>query len=157
MKILKQVFIIIIVSLVFGLIFNHFSEDGVNPFAGFDANIDVSKDARCINDFDEILTYFSMDSAVFIDTRDRKTFASGHIPEALNAPYYYMERAYGMIGERLLTAEVIILYGQDAKDIAPVRTADYYQELGDRKLLILYGGYEKWVESGMPIDKKEQK
>ncbi len=153
MKLFKELVIFILFSLVFGFVFNHFSAEGVDPFSSFDAGIDVSKDLRAMKDFDAVLGHFENRTALFIDTRDREDYLAGHIPGALNAPYYYMELSYSMVSEEILNYNTIILYGTDQDDIAPVRTADYYQVLTDRELKILYGGIKTWNDAGLPLEK----
>jgi 3-mercaptopyruvate sulfurtransferase SseA len=157
MKILKQALAIAISALVAGILFNLVFATGINPFGSFTGDIDISKDHRAIMNINDVVTAFENSNTVFIDARDEKDYLAGHIPRALNAPYFYMERAYSLIADKILRADTIIFYGADEKDIAPLRSADYYNGLpGFKNIQILYGGISKWKAAGLPIDRGDE-
>lgn len=153
MKILKQALSIAFTALAMGILFNLIFGTGINPFGSFAGDIDISKDHRAIVNFNDVVTAFENGDTVFIDARDEKDYVAGHIPRALNAPYFYMERAYSLIADKILRTDTIIFYGSDDKDIAPLRSADYYGNLpGFKNIRILFGGLAKWKAAGLPID-----
>lgn len=152
MKIFKQALLIAAAALAAGIIFNLVFDTGVNPLGGYAAGIDISKDFRAIVDFNDVITAFEHGNTVFIDVRDRKDYLAGHIPGALNAPYFYMERAYAMIADKIHLPDHLLFYGEDEKDIAPLRSADYYQHYNYQNINILFGGIERWKAAGLPLD-----
>jgi len=152
MKILKQTLFIVFSALAMGILFNLIFATGINPFGSFTGDIDISKDHRAIVNFNDVVTAFENGDAVFIDARDKKNYLAGHIPRALNAPYFYMERAYGLIADKIRLSDALIFYGSDEKDIAPLRSADYYQNYNFQNIRILYGGLAKWKAAGLPLD-----
>jgi 3-mercaptopyruvate sulfurtransferase SseA len=153
MKILKQAITIAFSALAAGILFNLVFGAGINPFGSFTGDIDISKDHRAIVNLKDVIAAFEDSNTVFIDARDEKDYLAGHIPRALNAPYFYMELAYSMIAEKILRADTLVFYGADEKDIAPLRSADYYKNLpGFDNIRILYGGISKWKTYGLPLD-----
>jgi|GEM_PF-7061846 len=153
MKIVLRALLIAFVALIVGVSYNLISEDGINPFKCFGGDHDISLDSRAITDINIAIDAFEKARAVFIDTRSSEEYKEAHIPGALNASYFYMERAYAFISEKIHTTDLLILYGEDSMDIAPVRTADYYEHLGFNRVRILYGGLERWINEGLPVER----
>lgn len=156
MKILKQSLILALLAFAIGILFNLVFTSGVNPFKGFTSGIDISLDHRALVEFSNVISAFEDGSSVFIDARDKKDFEKGHIPHSLNAPYFYMERSYSFIAEKIHLTDTLVFYGEDEKDIAPLRSADYYEKLGFKKTKIVLGGIEKWKALGLPLDGRNE-
>lgn len=152
MKIIKQALIIALLAIGVGIVFNLLYGAGINPFKSFASDIDISLDHRAIVNIDDAISAFESQNTVFIDARDEKHYQIEHIPHSLNAPYFYMERAYALIAEKIHLTDLLVFYGADEKDIAPLRSADYYQNLGFKNIKVLFGGIARWKVSGLPLD-----
>jgi rhodanese-related sulfurtransferase len=152
MKILKQGALIILLSLIVGVGFNLLFDTGVSPFSPFGDPQSHLNDPRRISTSD-LITAIENRSAIIIDTRDKEDFASGHIPGALNAPYFYMEIAYNDVVDKISLSDRLVFYGYNIADIAPVRSMDYYHYLNFQNLKIYLDGYEKWQSEGLPVEK----
>jgi rhodanese-related sulfurtransferase len=156
MKIIKQSLIIFLLAIAAGILFNLFYGSSINPFKSFASDIDISLDPRAIVDLEDVIATFEGQNTVFIDARDEKNYLNEHIPHSLNAPYFYMERAYAFIADKIHLTDTIVFYGANDWDIAPLRSADYYQNLGFKNAKILFGGIAKWKASGLPIDGRNE-
>ncbi len=101
---------------------------------------------------------FAAGLAVFIDSRTRTDFASGHIPGALSLP----------LDEVKDTAKVRESLSQGPIFLSPERTLVVYCEGGDcqtsialaklihgqgfRDIRILMGGWAEWTAAGLPVE-----
>ncbi|MBN2134301.1 MAG: rhodanese-like domain-containing protein [Acidobacteria bacterium] len=156
MKLWHELLILVAFAIFLGVGFNLVSEEGIKPFSVFGSDIDISHDPKAIINFDEVISAFEEGNAVFVDTRSKEEYIAGHIPGAISAPYYYMELVYPLVAEKVFETTPVILYGQDAGDISALRTADYYV-LYFKHVRILYGGIEKWISEGLPLDQGDAK
>jgi rhodanese-related sulfurtransferase len=102
---------------------------------------------------------FAGGAAVFIDSRTRAEFASGHIPGALNLP----------LGEVKETDNLVDSLGREPFPLSPERTLVVYCEGEDcqtsvalaklihgrglRDIRIPMGGWAEWREAGLPVEK----
>ena len=95
MKILKECLLIVLFSCLCGFLFNAFSPNGIALVGQWDTSKGViSAVSRSkpvvhdleISDISAAKEIFDSGSALFVDARDGKTYAAGHIKGAVSLP-----------------------------------------------------------------------
>ena len=89
----------------------------------------------------------SGDKVVVIDVRDPDEFRDGHIEAASNISRGFLEFRIGTAVTDPNTP--IVLYCQTG--LRSVLAAKALRELGYTTVINLQGGYQKWVQSGLPV------
>lgn len=85
---------------------------------------------------------------IFIDVRDRATYAAGHPKGAINIPLaqLYTEREKLPKSDR----EIVLICGNySASGVG----FSYLQHYGFRNISRIPGGYTEWLVAGLPIEK----
>src|SRR5213078_2835953 len=86
---------------------------------------------------------------VVIDVRDPDEYRDGHIEAASNISRGFLEfRIGGAVSD---PSTPIVLYCQTG--LRSVLAAKQLKELGYQNVINLAGGYQKWVQSGLPVVK----
>ncbi len=118
---------------------------------------------------DELVPLLDKPSVRVLDIRDPKSYASGHVPGAVSAPYGSWRGPATNPGELpalpKLTARVqslglvpdtrvvVVSSGDDATDFgASARVYWTLKVLGFKELSILNGGMAAWREAKLPLD-----
>jgi len=119
-----------------------------------DAGNSVIKSKIQLINLEQTYNLFSKDSVVFIDARDKWDFAEGHIPGALNIPYYNFDKN----DENLKTLpkdRTVVLYcgGNDCD--ASLSLAKELQKLKYLVLYVFSGGWGEWEKAGFAIEKSK--
>jgi rhodanese-related sulfurtransferase len=91
---------------------------------------------------------------VFIDARDDRHFAEGHIPGAHQFDHYHPEKFLGTIFPLCQAAEKVVVYcnGGDCEDseYAAIMLKD--AGIGKEKLFVFVGGITEWRAKKHPIE-----
>ncbi len=85
------------------------------------------------------------ESVAIIDLRSPSKYLDGHIPGAINIPYYEIDT----ITNKILPLVSIVIYAQTLVQSKPVLKRVRY--LGYKNARMLYGGFESWT---YPIEKQ---
>jgi len=91
----------------------------------------------------------SSEPPVVIDVRDPDEYRDGHIEAASNISRGFLEFRVASVAPDPTTT--IVLYCQTG--LRSVLAAKALQELGYQHVINLGGGYQKWVQSGLPVVK----
>jgi len=86
---------------------------------------------------------------VIIDLRNEKKFADGHILGAINAEYH--EATFLRDIKKIDKESRIVLYCGEG--IKSDKAADVMRKEGFRKIMILQGGYNRWLGEGRSVEK----
>jgi len=106
-----------------------------------------------------------LDKSIVVDLRRYPDYRAGHIPKAVSIPFHYFNTLNGLAfypptGEDLqklstrlcvVIAEPMILY--DEGRCSTACRAAYTLELLGVKAKVLEGGFEKWSNQGLPVEK----
>ena len=87
------------------------------------------------------------DQLALIDVRDPDEYRDGHIEAATNISRGFLEFRVATVATD--PAAPIVLYCQSG--LRSVLAAKALQELGYQNVINLGGGYQKWVQSGLPV------
>mgnify|MGYP000198848528 CR=1 FL=1 len=95
-------------------------------------------------------------SAVFIDTREPEEFAEGHIPGAINLPFERWNEFWDSAKPLIGMQDRIVTYCGGLDCELSLYAAREFQSLGYGRPLIFFGGYVRWIEQGLPIERSQR-
>lgn len=153
-----QAIAIAIIAGVVAFAHNAFSVNGINPFRKI-KDVPVIEDEGhettegvCIIDIEKAKAIIEAGGLV-IDARTAGEYADGHLPGALLVDYYDMGRYLDEIMPLLSPELEIMIYcaGVDCED-SELLARELFM-LGYKKLVVFKGGYEEWIEAGLPIER----
>ncbi len=87
--------------------------------------------------------------SMWLDPRTPESFATGHIPGAMNIPFRELETLYPTIRDR----GTIIVYGSGPDDPIAAAASKRLLELGHSNVLTLRGGLRSWERAGNEVSK----
>ncbi|MCS7337744.1 MAG: rhodanese-like domain-containing protein [Verrucomicrobiae bacterium] len=90
---------------------------------------------------------------VFLDARDEKQFAAGHIPGAYLFNHYRAERYLPNVLPVCMNAQQVVIYcyGADCEDSEFAAVLLRNAGVPNEKLFVYTGGYAEWHANGLPI------
>jgi len=92
--------------------------------------------------------------ALFIDAREPEEYAEGHIPGAINLPFEHWDDYWDKV-EPLLTADTtIVCYCGGLDCELSLFAARELKACGYPNAYTFFGGYNKWIDEGLPIEPK---
>lgn len=95
---------------------------------------------------------FSTGEAVFIDSRRVEAFLSGHILGALSIPFE--EKEADLTQFPLMPENTVVVYCDGSECQSSVALAKVLHEQGFTDIRVLFGGWEEWVQEGLPVSSK---
>ena len=98
---------------------------------------------------DTLSSMLAEEKTVIIDLRNDKKFADGHIRGAINAEFH--EATFLRDIKKIDKDSRVVLYCGEG--IKSDKAADVLRKEGFRKILILQGGYNRWLGEGHKAEK----
>ncbi len=88
---------------------------------------------------------------VVVDAQPKSAYDAGHIPTAVNLPWdMKIKSAGGLPKDKVLVIYCACTHEEDAGDIGMQLITNF----GYKNIMLLDGGWIKWVELGYPQEKK---
>ena len=158
MKYLKEITIIVLLSIIFSIVRYILIED-----------FDLIKKKRIIESVDvfdmpDLLTepkqintkaayhLFVNKKTIFIDAREEDEYNAGHILGSINIPYDYYDDFQGLIDE-LDPTTIYTIYCSGGECSLSIDLADYlFYELAFENILIYEDGFPAWQKEGYPVN-----
>lgn len=140
---------LVLVAAVLGLVANQFSSRAV-PLRGSPArSIPVVStlalaQAKAIHDAGSML---------FVDGRDRASYASGHVPGAVNLPAGDLEEALASEKSRMDAARGFVIYCEQPDGAVAKQVGRQMSAHGLGNLYLFPGGWRDWSAAGLPIQR----
>ncbi|MGO8677473.1 MAG: rhodanese-like domain-containing protein [Limisphaerales bacterium] len=101
------------------------------------------------------------DLILFIDARDEKDYAQGHIPGAFEFYDPYRDKYLDVVGPACQVAQQVVVYchGGDQCDdsIQAALTLRDVVHVPKENLLVYGGGFTEWCANGLPVEIGERK
>jgi len=94
---------------------------------------------------------FSEEEALFIDSRPKEAFRTGHILGAVNIPFeeYNKEKALDLI---FLPPEgTVVIYCDGSECNSSLELAKVLHQKGLRDIKVFFGGWVEWMKEGLPV------
>ncbi len=167
----KIIFVLILTSLLFGIIFNALSNESLDiirketelSYASVkDSANDLSEEVTVTENetiepyllkIDDAYNLYSSGKIIFIDARDQWDFNDGHIKDAINIPEYKFEIEMPIVKALNKNFKYIVYCGDVECDVSK-RLAIELSKIGFKNIMILEGGWTKWIENNYPAKKK---
>ncbi|MEQ8763824.1 MAG: rhodanese-like domain-containing protein [Planctomycetota bacterium] len=91
---------------------------------------------------------------LFVDARNERTFAEGHIPGALQLDHFYLDRGIEQVVQAAQSAAVIVVYcnGGDCTDSESVALDLVDQGISPDQIHVYLGGIKAWRAADLPIE-----
>ncbi len=164
LKILRDILLIVVLSVVVGFMVNTFSPKGIALVGEWDPSKGVisakakdqpvSRDIE-INSVQEAYAIFKEKSAVFVDAREESLFNEGHIQGAVSLFSYDYGRLFPDFMAKYPPDQPIVTYcsGRECEDSHTL--ARYLKEDGYTHVRVFVDGYPAWAKEGHPVEKAD--
>lgn len=161
MKTIRELLILVGVSIVVGFSANYFSPNGIALFGDWD----ITKGAVSarvkghekvegleIGAISTAKAIYDGGGALFVDARSEELFFEGHIKGAVSMPAYMFEaRVDGFLGAVPLDLPLVCYCsGRECEDSHML--AERLMEMGYENVRVFIDGYPAWAEEGYPIE-----
>lgn len=97
---------------------------------------------------------FISQKALFIDSRREEAYASGYILGALNIPYEDGEEELRLEHFDLTPDKTLVVYCDGSECQSSIHLAKFLHERGYKDIRVFFGGWQEWVEAGLPVEEK---
>jgi len=98
--------------------------------------------------------FFSQE-AVFVDSREKDAFRSGHIVGALSIPYTGSSKEDILREIQLLPQETLVVYCDGSECQSSIALARMLHENGIKDIKVFFGGWKEWVNAGLPVEQDD--
>ncbi|HVO72850.1 MAG TPA: rhodanese-like domain-containing protein [Ignavibacteriaceae bacterium] len=159
----KIVLFILIISAALGLIFNLVNERGI-PLAAQEKTLKWkagilslplnSNEPYAIN-LQQAKELYEQNE-IFIDAREKEDFESSHIKGAINIPFDNIDEYIPDINKIPKENRIITYCGGTECDLS-ILLGNKLSEMGYKNVYIFFGGWNKWIDAGLPVEGKNKK
>lgn len=140
-------FILIIgLSLLCGIIFNHSNPNGLTLFPEIVLNANITEITPLV-----AITDFNLGNARFVDARLSNFYNDQHISGAVNIPPAVFDIMYMMSLSDKDKSQKVIVYGRTISGKYDVEVANKLFLRGFKKVFILKGGISSWIKEKGPV------
>jgi len=162
-KFITQLFIIFLISVFIGLIYNSSLEQPLPIIGKYDSHFinRITKGEKPKTDLthfrtintEELSLLMADNQLTIIDARQPLEFQLGHIPGALNLPVGEFDTEYSNLSSFLEKNRTMVTYCNEMSCTDSELLAQKLKEHGFSKIVIYKGGYKEWQTNGYPIEK----
>lgn len=156
MKLFKEVFWILLISCVSGLLFNAFSPAGIkvldNPWSRKIAAESLSaEDPVTFVGFERACQFIENREGMILDARKPEEYAEGHIPGAHLLFFYGMNEYYPKLEAKLRSSSAFLTYCSDVNCEDSEFLANELLNLNHMPVYVYKGGIADWLNNQMPV------
>ncbi len=152
-ELVKDIFIICLISLLVSLAFNFLAPQPLPLLSG--QKIIEENMIRVFKEFtiEEVDIFSKENDFLLIDARSDDLYRLGHIPKALNLYVHEFDKYYPDLEAKIKQAKFLIIYcsSESCKDSQLL--AEKLTARGVSAVYIYKGGFKEWQENGKPIEK----
>ncbi len=160
-KIIKEAFIISIISIACGLLVNRFSPAGIALMGSWDTKEgvisaneknDVVVHEREIQNVDTVKKIFDQGNTLFLDARTSEQYGEGHIHGSISVPVKQFDEWIETLFEKYPSSTPIITYctGRECRDSHEL--AKLLHDAGYENVKVFSDGYPAWEKEKYPIE-----
>ena len=156
---IHQIYIYIIVSIIFSISLNIFRTDSLSLIAQDLVMVENLEELN--DDLNQGIIEISLKIAIdlfekdilFIDARAEEYFLEGHIPGAICNDDF--DQLINDIDNRIINNDFFVVYCSDDDCGSSEELALTLQENGYSNIYVFKGGWKKWSDTGLPFNKNE--
>jgi rhodanese-related sulfurtransferase len=100
---------------------------------------------------------FSMNEALFIDSRNTEDFKAGRIAGAVNIPYEEKSDTSLLAEHSIPKDKTLVVYCDGSECQSSVGLSRFLHEQGFTDIRVFFGGWKEWQMEGLPIEKSDDK
>lgn len=93
--------------------------------------------------------------AIFLDAREEEEYDDGHIAGALNLPFEFWDDYWASVEPELDPNKEIVVYCGGLDCELSLFEARELKGMGYEKAYTFFGGWQKWLDAGLPIEKSD--
>ena len=160
-KLVKQIFILLGVSVILALIINYFSPVGIALIGQWDtargvisakAKNDVVAGKLEIEDVTRAKQIFDNGNVLFVDARTRDNYDDGHLPGAVSLPVRQFDELIDTFIDQHAIEQPIVIYcsGRTCEDSHNL--AQLLMDFGYVDVKVFIDGFPGWQAEGYPIE-----
>lgn len=138
--------VIIFLSSLCALIFNHSNPGGIKLLPDISLNSNIGRVSPSAAQME-----LEKNTAQFVDAMPSNFYDQEHIPGAINIPQSVFEIMYMMGLSDVDPSKKIIVYGRTISRLYDIRLANKLYSRGHKNIHILEGGLPLWKEKGYPV------
>ncbi len=147
-KLILQILIIFVISILSGLLFNSLSANGIPLLY---KSPDLKSGTRLTPE--QTYQLYRDGRAIFIDTRYREEFESGHIRNAVNLPANSSRDEIMVFLKPIQKNKIIVTYCSSPYCNSSRRLAGFLSYRGYEMVYVFLAGFEEWEKKGYPMDR----
>lgn len=153
-KVLRQVTVIILISLISAILVNQARPKGVPLLADWGPEVRLTTDAgkSMVISLDEARNLCLDKKAIFLDARSPEDYARGHIRCAQNVPWQSFEEYIDRVFRSIPDDAWIVTYCDGATCSLSEDLAKELASMGYEKVKVLLNGWTRWLEAGLPTE-----
>ena len=95
---------------------------------------------------------FSVNEALFIDTRNAEAFKAGHIAGAISIPFEKTSDMSILIELPVPKEKTLVLYCDGSECQSSLGLSIFLDERGFTDIRVFFGGWKEWEMEGLPIE-----
>ncbi len=157
-KFIFQVAIILAISIVAGLAFNHFRADSLPLFkeyqpvppSGVAPDEDLSSYYKEM-DMDTLKALMESNMIILLDARHSSLYKEGHLPNAISLPIIEFNQKYESVAPLLVKDKSLVLYCSGITCPDSSLLARELSRKGFTDIYVFKGGFEEWKDQGNTI------
>lgn len=153
-SVLRQVAVIILLSLCLGILVNHSRPNRLPLVADWSLEARLTADSRksMVLSLEEAWALCSDKKALFLDARSPEDYALGHIRCALNLPWEAFDEYINRLWDKIPDDAWIVTYCDGEHCSLSEDLAKELCSIGYEKVRVLPNGLKRWVEAGLPAE-----
>jgi rhodanese-related sulfurtransferase len=159
-KFFIELTVILALSIIIGLAYNHFHESSLPLFSKYQPNpaLAAGEDLSAYYgeiDVETLRSLLEADMVVLLDARNAFDYSQGHIPRAISFPIGEFDRKYSDAAELLTEAgrqqKSIVIYCIGVNCLDSSLLAKELHKKGHREIFVYKQGIEEWKQLGYPV------
>lgn len=147
----NRIVVLILSICIWALFFNAFSQQGI-PLFGKETDYRI-KPTTEETDLDILKEQFHYGQAILIDCRSQSEYEKGHIPGAILMTYYEMDEFLHDFLATCMPDLEYVTYCDGTDCDSSVIVANRLKSIGYEHVRIYKGGWNEWVNAGLPIER----
>jgi rhodanese-related sulfurtransferase len=104
---------------------------------------------------EDAYSFYLRGNAIFIDARESNEYEEGHIKGAINLPFEQWDTYWEAVRPTLDPKKEIVAYCGGLDCELSLFMARELKQLGFEHSFIFFGGWQKWNDASLPIEKSE--